>query len=94
MKKLFAAALFTAAVVAGSGAANALPMAPVNSGDSVGVIEIAQGCGPGFARGPMGRCRPMGYGRPAFVRPPVVVVRPGRVCPRGFAFRFGRCRPF
>jgi hypothetical protein len=27
-------------------------------------------------------------------RPPVVVVRPGRVCGPGFAWRYGRCRPF
>jgi len=57
--------------------------------------EAAQGCGPGFARGPYGRCRPMGRSvvvvRPP---PPVVVVRPGRVCPVGYSWRYGRCRPF
>ena len=47
--------------------------------------NAAGGCGPGFHRGPYGGCRPYG----------VVVVRPApRVCPRGFIWRYGRCRPF
>ena len=54
--------------------------------------EAAQGCGPGYARGPYGRCRPMGS-VVVVRRPPVVVVAP-RGCPRGFAWRAGRCRPF
>jgi hypothetical protein len=92
MKKLFAAALF-AATVGGIGAASAMPLAPLNAADTAAVIQVAQGCGPGWARGPMGRCRPM-YAAPVYRRPPVVVVRPGRICPPGFAFRYGRCRPF
>lgn len=85
MKTLFAGVLL-AATLAGFGAA-----------------EAAQGCGPGFHRGPYGGCRPNGGAvivAPRVVAPrivvapaPVVVVRPGRVCPYGFAWRYGRCRP-
>ncbi len=42
-------------------AANALPLAPLSS--DAGVILVAQGCGPGFHRGPAGRCRPNLVGR-------------------------------
>jgi len=46
---------------------------------------VAQGCGPGFARGPYGRCRPIGGG--VVVTPGVgVVVTPRPVCVR-------RCGP-
>jgi hypothetical protein len=94
MKKLFAAALF-AATVAGLGAASAMPLAPLAAADTAAVIQAAQGCGPGFARGPYGGCQPMYRRGPVIVdRGPVVVVRPGRVCPPGFAWRYGRCRPF
>lgn len=82
MKYLFAAVL-VAGTVAGFGAANA-----------------AGGCGPGFHRGPYGGCQPNRGGvvvveRPAVVveRPAVVVVPRGRVCPVGFSWRYGRCRP-
>jgi hypothetical protein len=81
MKYLFAAVL-VAGAVAGLGAASA-----------------AQGCGPGYHRGPYGGCRPNGgvvvvEPRVVVVAPaPVVVVRPGRVCPLGFSWRYGRCRP-
>ncbi|WP_454619612.1 GCG_CRPN prefix-to-repeats domain-containing protein [Bradyrhizobium cenepequi] len=54
--------------------------------------NAAGGCGPGFHRGPYGGCRP--NGRVVVVRPaPRVVVAP-RVCPRGFVWRYGRCRPY
>ena len=82
MKYLFAAAVLVASSFASFSAANA-----------------AQGCGPGWHRGPYGACvRNAGvYVAPRAVvvapRAPVVVVRPGRVCPYGFAWRYGRCRP-
>jgi hypothetical protein len=80
MKYLFAAAMLASAVVGFSEAASAM-----------------QGCGPGWARGPYGGCRPMRGGpvvvAPVVVAPPVVVVRP-RVCPYGFRWYAGRCRPF
>ena len=75
MKTLFAAALF-AATVAGFGSASAMPLAPASQ--SSDVIHVAQGCGPGFARGPMGACRP---NRMVVVRPAVRRCRywgPGR----------------
>lgn len=66
MKTLFAAA-FLAASVAGLGAVSAMPAAPSSAGSDV--IRVAQGCGPGFARGPMGACRRIaGWGRPAVRR--------------------------
>ncbi len=90
MKTILAAAVFA---VVGLGAANAMPVAPLSAADTADVIQVAQGCGPGYARGRYGRCRPMG-GVVVVRRPPVVVVRPGRVCGPGFAWRAGRCRPF
>lgn len=80
MKRLFAAVL-VASSLAGFGAANA-----------------AQGCGPGFHRGPYGGCRPNGgvvvvAPRVVVAPAPVVVVPRGRICPLGFSWRFGRCRP-
>jgi hypothetical protein len=85
MKTLFALVL-VASTLAGFGAANA-----------------AGGCGLGFHRGPYGGCRPNGGAvvvAPRVVAPrvvvapaPVVVVPRGRVCPYGFGWRYGRCRP-
>ncbi len=86
MKYLFAAAVLVATSFASFSAANA-----------------AGGCGLGWHRGPYGGCQPnrgdvVVVERPApvvVVRPaPVVVVRPvGRVCPVGFVWAYGRCRP-
>ena len=60
--------------------------------------EAAQGCGPGWARGPYGRCQPIRRAvvvvPPRVVAPPVVVVRPGRGCPYGTVWRYGRCRAY
>ncbi|MBR0692607.1 GCG_CRPN prefix-to-repeats domain-containing protein [Bradyrhizobium lablabi] len=82
MKYLFAAAVLVATSFAGLSAANA-----------------AGGCGPGWHRGPYGGC--VRNGGPVLVAPGAVVVRPGavvvaprgRVCPYGFVWRYGRCRP-
>jgi hypothetical protein len=80
MKYLFAAAMLASAVVGFGGAASA-----------------AGGCGPGWYRGPYGGCRPMGVvvaPAPVVVAPaPVVVVPRARVCPYGFRWYYGRCRP-
>jgi hypothetical protein len=82
MKYLFAAAMLASAVVGFSEAASA-----------------AGGCGPGWYRGPYGGCRPMGGAvvvrpAPVVVAPaPVVVVPRARVCPWGFRWYAGRCRP-
>jgi hypothetical protein len=80
MKTLFALVL-VASTLAGFSAANA-----------------AGGCGPGFHRGPYGGCRPNGGAivvapRVVVAPAPVVVVPRARVCPYGFAWRAGRCRP-
>jgi hypothetical protein len=79
--------LFAAVLVAGSFA-------------SFSAANAAGGCGPGWHRGPYGGCQPNRGAvyvapRPIVVaRPPVVVVRPGpRVCPYGFVWAYGRCRP-
>ena len=98
MKSLFAAAVF-AATISGIGAASAMPLAPLGTADTAGVIQVAQGCGPGWARGPYGRCRPIYGPRPVYRAPvyraPVyrapVVVAPRRVCPPGTYWRGGRC---
>ncbi|WGR91672.1 MULTISPECIES: hypothetical protein [unclassified Bradyrhizobium] len=81
MKYLFAAAILVTTAFAGMSAA-----------------EAAGGCGPGWHRGPYGGCvRNRGpvvvAPGPVVVRPPVVVAPRGRICPRGFAWRYGRCRP-
>jgi hypothetical protein len=78
MKYLFAAAVLVASSFASFSAANA-----------------AGGCGPGWHRGPYGGCQPNRGGVVIVERPaPVVVVRPvGRVCPYGFVWAYGRCRP-
>ena len=53
MKSLIAAAAFIATL--GLGAAQAMPVAPVQA-DGL-TTQVAQGCGPGMARNPAGRCR-------------------------------------
>jgi hypothetical protein len=79
--------LFAAALVVGT-------IAGVASASAEG------GCGPGWHRGPYGGCQP---NRAVVVAPVVVapapvvvapvVVAPRRVCPVGFAWAYGRCRP-
>ncbi|WP_407151979.1 GCG_CRPN prefix-to-repeats domain-containing protein [Bradyrhizobium sp. ORS 86] len=81
MKYLFAAAILVTTAFAGMSAA-----------------EAAGGCGPGWHRGPYGGCiRNRGpvvvAPGPVVVRPPVVVAPRPRVCPYGFVWRYGRCRP-
>jgi hypothetical protein len=80
MKTLFAAVLLASTVM------------------SFGAANAAGGCGPGFHRGPYGGCRVNGGAivvapRAVVVERPVVVVPRGRVCPYGFVWRYGRCRP-
>ena len=78
--------LFAAALVAGTLA-------------SFGSAYAEDGCGRGFHRNPYGECRPnrgevmVVPGAVVVERPGVVVVPAGRVCPLGFAWRYGRCRP-
>ena len=67
MKSIFAAALL-AGSVATFGIADAMPLAPPASGVNADVIQVAQGCGRGFHRGPRGHC--------IANRGPGIVVRP------------------
>jgi hypothetical protein len=80
--KLLIAATFLASIVAGSSFANAIPLASAGQNAGTDVIKVAGGCGPGFHRGPHGRCFPN-----AVVAPVV------RRCPPGLMWRYGRCRP-
>jgi hypothetical protein len=38
-------------------------IAPAPLGNSSAVVKVAEGCGPGFWRGPAGHCHPMAMGR-------------------------------
>ena len=49
--------------------ARAMPIAPLPSAPT-SVTPVAWGCGPGWTRGPYGRCHPMGYGYGAFAPVP------------------------
>ncbi|MFC6791529.1 GCG_CRPN prefix-to-repeats domain-containing protein [Methylobacterium komagatae] len=71
------------------GAVSSAQAAPLAAGSATTlaggaqVETVAMGCGPGWARGPYGRCRPMYrprpfYGRRCFIRP--TPYGPRRVC--------------
>lgn len=67
--------LGAAALVAGTlglaGTAQAAPAAPAGlAGGSDLIQHVAQGCGPGFFRGPRGFCRPMRGYRRGYYAPP------------------------
>lgn len=75
MKTLVAAAFIVG--LAGLSSAQAMPVAPAPA--DANVTKIAQGCGPGFHRGPRGHCRPNAV---------------FRGCGPGWhRDRHGRCRP-
>jgi len=61
MKLLAASLLSLGLSLAAVSASQAMPVAPFGSpqGASADVIQVAQGCGPGWHRGPYGRCRPL-----------------------------------
>ena len=80
MNKLIAVA-FLFGTLAGTGAANAMPLAPLAPAQGTDIIEIAGGCGEGWHRGPYGGCR-RNYANPA-----------AHACPRGWYLGpYGRCR--
>jgi hypothetical protein len=66
MKLLAASVLALGLGLAGVSASQAMPVAPLGPtlGTSGDIIHVAQGCGPGFHRGPYGACRPL-YSCPA-----------------------------
>jgi hypothetical protein len=45
-----------------TGANAAIVQAPVTSSDGA-IVKVAEGCGPGWWRGPGGRCHPMAVNR-------------------------------
>ena len=49
--------------------ADAMPVAPLSDAPT-SITQVAWGCGPGWTRGPYGRCHPMGYGYGAFAPVP------------------------
>jgi len=57
MKLLAVSVLSLGLGLAAVSASQAMPMAPV--GPQAEIIKVAQGCGPGFHRGPYGACRPL-----------------------------------
>ena len=80
MNRLIAAAFLVGALM-GTGAANAMTLAPLAPAPGADVIEIAGGCGLGWHRGPYGGCR-RNYANPA-----------AHACPRGWYLGpYGRCR--
>ncbi len=61
MRKVFTASAFALFGLMAA-EANAMPFPPLSDGLS-SVTPVAMGCGPGWTRGPYGRCHPMGgYG--------------------------------
>ena len=73
------------ALVASTFQAQAMPAGPTGFGEDSLVTTVAEGCGRGWERNRFGECRPFrgrGYGGPAVVVRPPVVVAP-RVVARG-----------
>jgi len=69
MRSILLSAAVALALTASADAAGLLPV-PIESGSGL-VIKVAEGCGPGYWRGPWGRCYPL-------------AVR--RTCPPGYHF--------
>src|SRR4051812_49628880 len=93
MTTRFHLAAAAALVAGGLGMASAAQAAPIGAGlagaagDGL-ITHVAQGCGPGFHRGPYGGCRPFRgggfYGGPPFERPcwgPPAPLGPPPGCP-------------
>jgi hypothetical protein len=58
--RILAASVFALGLGLMSMSAQAMPLAPIDqSAASREIIHVAQGCGPGFHRGPAGACRPL-----------------------------------
>ncbi|MFL4975723.1 MAG: GCG_CRPN prefix-to-repeats domain-containing protein [Microvirga sp.] len=73
------------ALVASTFQAQAMPAGPIGFGEDSLVTTVAEGCGRGWERNRFGECRPFrgrGYGGPAVVVRPPVVVAPRVVAPR------------
>jgi hypothetical protein len=59
MKMLVATAFAIGLSLAAVSASRAMPLAPLDRAMSSDTIRVAQGCGPGWHRGPGGACRPL-----------------------------------
>jgi hypothetical protein len=61
MKYLAASVLALGLGLAAVSASQAMPITPLAGGQAANgeIIQVAQGCGPGFHRGPYGACRPL-----------------------------------
>jgi hypothetical protein len=57
--KLIVASAFAVGLGLMASSAQAMPLAPLDQAASADTIRVAQGCGPGFHRGPAGACRPL-----------------------------------
>ena len=60
--KIVAASLLSLGLgLAAVPASQAMPLAPLGPSQAAAedIIQVAQGCGPGFHRGPYGACRPL-----------------------------------
>jgi hypothetical protein len=69
MRTILAVAFCLATIAS---AAQAMPLAPVDTTPNANVIQVAGGCGAGFHRGPYGGCL-ANYANPG-----------AHACPRGF----------
>jgi hypothetical protein len=58
MKILAASAFAVGLGLMGMSASQAMPLAPLDQAASGDMIRVADGCGPGWHRGPYGACRP------------------------------------
>jgi hypothetical protein len=59
MRILAASAFAIGLSFAAISASQAMPVAPLGQSVSADTIRVADGCGPGFHRGPYGACRPL-----------------------------------
>ena len=80
MKKLTIAAFGAAIMALTATGAQAFPAAPSAVTPDSQIIQVAQGCGPGWHRGAYGRCVPHRAG-PRYMRPGPAYMAP-RVMPR------------
>jgi len=67
MRSIVLSATLIFGVVTAASAAGLTPV-PIGTNDGL-IVKVAEGCGPGWWRGPEGRCHPMAV---------------GRACPRGY----------
>jgi hypothetical protein len=57
--RMFAVSVFAIGLGLMAASAQAMPIYPVDKSAANEITRVAQGCGPGFHRGPYGACRPL-----------------------------------